>query len=497
MDLYRIFKILLLLIIVFNGQSVFSMSNDELRDKQGEYIFKAGNKTKARPNSSTKYKVAIVGNNRKTKKLIEYINEELPTKKIRSRQVLFTSYKDFSETGNEDLIVFSSGTKLKTNELGPKLLSVNYIILKESEPFGVNFFNADNLLLKASQLKLEEENVAKEELLKDASNVISVQKDSIVIKNKALDKSAETIETQTSEIAEKLKVIDLQKTIIYVGIFSFVIISALLVLLYFLNKKRKLNLVELKDKSKHITDSLNYAKNIQNAILPDAKFFSSAFKDHFVFFEPKEIVSGDFYWAEEHEGKMYFAVADCTGHGVPGAFLSLVCSRVLSKVIKEKNIVEPCKILDAVSLELEVFLSKNEKKINDGMDVSLICLDEVKKEIIFSGAHNGLIYVKDGEMSTIAGDKQPVGAYDYKKAFTQKVISKDAADTVYLFSDGFPDQFGGPKDKKFSKRRFKDLLFTIEQLSMSEQHLRVKHEFLKWRGNAEQIDDVTVVGFKI
>jgi len=495
--LNRIFKILLFLIVVFNAQVVFSLSNDELRDQQGEFIFKAGNKTKATPGSSTNYKVAIVGNNRKTRKLIEYINEVLSSNKIRSRQVLFTNYKDFSETGNEDLIVFSSGTKLKTNELGPKLLSVNYIILKESKPFGVNFFNADNLLLKANQLKLEEENIAKEELLKDASNVISVQKDSIVIKNKALDKSAETIETQTSEITEKSGVIESQKTIIFVGILSFVIISILLVLLYFINKKRKLNLLELKDKSKHITDSLNYAKNIQNAILPDSRFFSSSFKDHFVFFAPKEIVSGDFYWAEEHAGKMYFAVADCTGHGVPGAFLSLVCSRILSKVIKEGNVVEPCKILDAVSLELEVFFSKNEKKINDGMDISLICLDEVKKEIIFSGAHNNLLYVKDGEMSSIAGDKQPVGAYDYKKAFTQKVISMDVADTIYLFSDGFPDQFGGARDKKFSKRRFKELLLAIEQLSMSEQHVKIEHEFLKWRGDAEQIDDVTVVGFKI
>lgn len=492
-----IFKTILYLTLFFSALTGFSKSADELKNQQLEYLFKAGDKTKATPHYKSRYTVALIGNNRETKKLLEYIDEEFSSKKIRSRQVVFYTYKDFSQTGNEDLLVFTAGTKLKTKELGAKLTTVNYIVLQNLSPFGVNFFNADNSILKANNQKLEDANEEKKELLKNASDLISEQKDSIVNKNKVLDKNAAIIESQSSEISEKSAIIKLQTIIIIVGILSFIIISTLLALVYKINNKRKLNLIELKKKNKHITDSLNYAKNIQNAILPDSKFFSSSFKDHFVFFIPKDIVSGDFYWSEEHLGRMYFAVADCTGHGVPGAFLSLVCSRTLSKVIKEDNIVEPSKILDAVSLELENFFSKNEHKINDGMDISLICLDEAKNEIIFSGAHNALLYIKDGELNAIEGDKQPVGAYTYKKAFTQKIINKNLADTIYLFSDGFPDQFGGPNDKKFSKKRFKELLMEIQELPMNEQQMKMEYEFFKWRGLVEQIDDVTIVGFKL
>ena len=229
--------------------------------------------------------------------MITYIEEELSSKRIRSRHVLFFSYKEFSQVGNEDLVVFSSKTKLRTNDLDSKLLSVNYITLKETSPYGINFFNADNSILQASNTKLEEENTEQEELLQDATATIDVQKDSIVKNKKALGKKTKLIEFQTTqidfkttEISEKKGVIEFQKTIITVGVLSFLVISILLVLLYSINKKRKLSLIELEDKNKDITDSLNYAKNIQDAILPDAEFFSSSFKDHFVFFEPKEIV---------------------------------------------------------------------------------------------------------------------------------------------------------------------------------------------------------------
>jgi serine phosphatase RsbU (regulator of sigma subunit) len=173
-----------------------------------------------------------------------------------------------------------------------------------------------------------------------------------------------------------------------------------------------------------------------------------------------------------------------------------VCSSALSKVILENDILEPASILDAVSKELEKFFSKNTKKINDGMDISLICFDSEKDEIIFSGAHNSLIYIKSGEMYTAFSNKQPVGAYEYKQPFTQEIIKINDVDSLYLFSDGFPDQFGGPKNKKYSKKRFKKLLLEIETFPIKQQLDVLKSEFVNWRGDAEQLDDVTVVGFK-
>lgn len=492
-----ILKIIVFIVVIINAHFTFSKSTTDLERNQSTFIFKAAGKTRTSPHSKTKFSIALVGSNRDTKKLLAYINKELAYKSIKSRKVLFFSYKQLNQIGNEDLVVFSSRVKLRASEIESKLLAVNYVVLKESKPYGIYFFNADNLKLKANHLKLKVENKQNQELYENASEIIDEQNDSLIKKDIDLNKNSETIESQFSEISEKTGIISFQKTVIIIGVLLFLIISVLLFLLYNISKKRKLNLIDLKGKNKQIIDSLNYAKTIQDAILPDSIFFSSSFKEHFVFFKPKDIVSGDFYWTEKHNGRLYFAVSDCTGHGVPGAFLSMICNHLLSKTIKEDNLIEPCEILDAVSEELETFFSKNEKKVHDGMDISLICLDESSNDIIFSGAHNPLVYIKNGELNSIVGDKQPVGACVYKKRFTQHVINKDMADSIYLFSDGFADQFGGPNYKKYSKKRLRKLLIDNQSLTMAEQYLKVKSEFFMWRGDNDQIDDVTLVGFKL
>lgn len=501
-------KILLKLLIIIGSfllcQTFSNVYAKDITAGQVNFIFESGNNLITKPASNSIFTIALIGSKWDTKKLIDDFELSSKTKTIQSRRVKIIHYRKLDEINNEDLIVFSSGMKLKIQELESNLSRLNYIVLTESAPFGITFFNADAVIIQTNQAKLIDENKTNEQLLDSAVSTIDEQKESILNKeqhllkkDKILNENANTIESQSGLITEKTDTIKFQKWIIIFGTLSLLIISGLLYVLYKVDKQRKLNLKELEVKNKHIMDSLNYAKNIQDAILPNSKFFSSSFKDNFVLFEPKDIVSGDFYWTEEHLGKLYFAVADCTGHGVPGAFLSLVCSSALSKVIKENNVVEPEKILDAVSKELEIFFSKNTKKINDGMDISLICYDQSLNQFTFSGAHNSLIYIKKGELNSVSADKQPIGAYDHKKPFTQKVLNGSDIDSLYLFSDGYPDQFGGPKNKKFSKKRFKQLLLDIEKQPMVEQREILLKNFSSWRGDLEQIDDVTIVGFKV
>ena len=276
--------------------------------------------------------------------------------------------------------------------------------------------------------------------------------------------------------------------------------------------------LEIEYKNKNLTDSIVYAKRIQKAILPDqvqiAKNGSS-----FIFFRPKDIVSGDFYWIEraKDQNVIYFAACDCTGHGVPGALVSVVCSNALTKVIKEMNITTPGDILDHVNTIIEAQLSSTDDGVMDGMDLALCKLDIAANSLEYAGANNPLWIIRDKSMKEgtsygiihqsdvnqdkilveIKADKQPIGRYDNRKPYTNHVVQLTASDSIYIFSDGFPDQFGGKKGKKFKYRPFKDLLLSIQNHSMEDQHLKIEQSFDDWKGALEQIDDVCVIGVRV
>lgn len=263
------------------------------------------------------------------------------------------------------------------------------------------------------------------------------------------------------------------------------------------NNKLAQQKILIETKNRDITDSIQYAKQIQSAILPSDEAIKKQFTDNFVFYKPKDIVAGDFYWMLELPHQILFAVADCTGHGVPGAMVSVVCHSALNRAVKEFNLSSPAKILDkATEIVIETF-EKNDSNIKDGMDIALCSFNKEKDELEYAGANNSIYLIKNGELNEFKSDKQPVGKYVNSKPFTNKQIKLEKNDSIYLFTDGYSDQFGGPKGKKYKYKAFKELLISIHKKAMNEQKQLIYKSFIEWQGNLEQIDDICVVGIKV
>lgn len=253
----------------------------------------------------------------------------------------------------------------------------------------------------------------------------------------------------------------------------------------------------LESKNKEITDSIRYAKRIQTAILPPLQLVENALPDSFIIYEPKDIVAGDFYWLEQKEDRVLFAAADCTGHGVPGAMVSVVCHNGLNRSVREHNLLDPGKILDKTREIIVQEFEKSEDKVNDGMDIALCSLKG--KELYYAGAHNPLWIIRNGseEIEEIKADKQPIGKFERSLPFNSHRIELEKGDTVYIFSDGFTDQFGGDKGKKFKAKNFKKLLLSVSQESLANQKEKIQAAFDEWKGQLEQLDDVCVIGVRV
>jgi serine phosphatase RsbU (regulator of sigma subunit) len=251
---------------------------------------------------------------------------------------------------------------------------------------------------------------------------------------------------------------------------------------------------------KEIVDSINYARRIQYALLANSKLIDKYLPQHFVLFKPKDIVSGDFYWATEHNGKFYMAVCDCTGHGVPGAFMSLLNIGFLSEAIKEKNIIEPHEIFNYVRTRLIESISKEDQQ--DGMDGILVCFDVNTNDlntlkVSYAASNNGPLLIKENEAVLLAKDKMPVGKGDRMQSFNQYSIEMNKGDSLYLYTDGYADQFGGEKGKKYKYKQLNELLKVNVSLSMAEQSKVLHQHFISWKGDLEQVDDVLIVGIRV
>lgn len=254
---------------------------------------------------------------------------------------------------------------------------------------------------------------------------------------------------------------------------------------------------EIQAKNMEVIASINYARRIQTAILPDDKKINHLFPQSCVIYEPKDIVAGDFYWMTEIGNDIFIAVADCTGHGVPGAMVSMPCSAALNRCVKEFGLRKPSEILDKCrEIIIETF-DEGDFEVYDGMDIALCRVNRTKKELQFAGANNPLYRINKGNLEEIKADRQPVARYANIKPFTNHVISVEKEDVFYLFTDGFADQFGGPKGKKFMYRRFKETLVQGSADSLETQCKTLLKVLKDWQGNFEQIDDVCVIGFKV
>jgi serine phosphatase RsbU (regulator of sigma subunit) len=251
---------------------------------------------------------------------------------------------------------------------------------------------------------------------------------------------------------------------------------------------------ELARKNNDITDSIRYAKRIQLAILPE----NSPYPESFILFKPKDIVSGDFYWFTEVGDKEFFSAVDCTGHGVPGAFMSIIGHNSLTKIVREYGILEPGRILAQLNREvLETLHQRSDSPdVYDGMDLALVSYDRKGKYLEYAGAFNPLYLVRSGELLEIKADKQSIGRSSFKTdaEFSNHRIEIKKGDTIYLFSDGYADQFGGEHMKKFKYRNLKETILSIQKENMLQQRAILDHTIEKWRGDLDQLDDILVIG---
>ena len=255
----------------------------------------------------------------------------------------------------------------------------------------------------------------------------------------------------------------------------------------------------VEEKNKEVMDSIHYAKRIQGALLTSENYFKKHVNDFFILYKPKDIVSGDFYWALNLNNKFYLATADCTGHGVPGAFMSLLNISFLNEVIIEKKITRPDLILDEIRNDIIKALNpEGNEKAKDGMDCSLCCFDFEKMELTVAAANNPVWILRDGKLIEIKPDKMPVGMYaDEVKPFSLEIFKIERGDIVYTFTDGYADQFGGPKGKKFKYKQLEGNLIANSHKPLAEQKEFLADAFDKWKEGLEQIDDVLLIAIKV
>ncbi len=292
------------------------------------------------------------------------------------------------------------------------------------------------------------------------------------------------------------------KTRIYIwGLVFFLLMGIGIIVLVLKNNKKvkKLN-QKLQKQQDQIADSISYAKRIQRALLPDAQEFKAVFKDSFVYYVPRNVVSGDFYWQHNDADFQIIVCADCTGHGVPGAFVSMLGVSALHEIVGGAHERNAGEILNKLRDMVKFLLKQNivdDGQPKDGMDIAIMVIDKNKRELQYSGGNIPLIFIRDGKLEQIKPTHNPIGVYIKEVPFVAHTLALQPGDRIYLSSDGYSSQFGGPKGDKIKMTGYKDILMKIYQKPMGEQKVLLEAEFLKWQGSRPQIDDILVMGFEV
>jgi len=320
----------------------------------------------------------------------------------------------------------------------------------------------DELLVKNAEITKQKEEIQQQH------DEIEKQRDELVVKNVEITKQKEEIQTQRDEIEKQRDIATAQRD-------------------------------QIIRQNKLITDSIVYAKRIQTAILPMEEFFRKMLDEYFIFYRPKDIVSGDFFWETVKGNKKIIAVADCTGHGVPGAFMSMLGISYLNEIVIKEGYDKPHEILNHLREHIVRSLKQQGKEgeVKDGMDISLFTIDKDTNKLEFAGANNHLTIIRDDEIIVIDADKMPISIYLKMELFKLNEFQLQKGDTIYAHSDGYGDQFGGAARKKFLSKRLRETFREMKNIPMNEQKFRLEKIFEEWKGDNEQIDDVLIVGVRI
>lgn len=371
-----------------------------------------------------------------------------------------------------------------------------------------------------------EEIVKQKQEVQSQLSILGKQMEKINQQEGQIDKQSIQISEQQTILIERLEAIEKQKMLIWFFVLALILVSGLGYFIYRGYRIKKESNIQLEAKNRqilhqkdeiqqqkeiaesqrdqiayqkqHITDSIHYALRIQTALLPSLELFSEKV-DHFVLYKPRDIVSGDFYWVAEIGPRIMIISADCTGHGVPGAFMSMLGVSFLNEIILNKGIIQPDQVINHLREDIIHALKQkdSESEIKDGMDICVCLLDPEKRSLQFAGAFCPLWILSKGELTEIKGDKMPVAIHETMKPFTNHWIDLKQGDTFYIFSDGFVDQFGGPNQKKYLSKNFKVTLRDLQAKTMYDQGAELDRIFEEWRKDVEQIDDVTVIGVRV
>lgn len=265
-----------------------------------------------------------------------------------------------------------------------------------------------------------------------------------------------------------------------------------------LQEELKISKQKLINTNKNITDSINYAKHIQDALIVQIEILQKLFTNSFIFQKPKDIVSGDFVWAFQNKNVTYLAVGDCTGHGVPGAMLSIFIISLLNQIVNHYEDETPADILEKLDKLMKKYLSQYSEQIKDSAEISLIRYNTINQNLLYSGAKRPLIHIRNGILTNYKGAKYVLGNDERRNELVENTeINIQKNDMLYMFSDGFADQFGGEKNTKFSTKRLLELLQDISSLNIDEQYEKIKSIYIKWKGQNSQIDDIEILGIRI
>lgn len=409
--------------------------------------------------------------------------------------------RGYMSNGKADsAVIFGEKAITILNEIGAKKeIKDLHALLAEAHELDQNY--EQSLYHLKSFLELEQDQAS----LESAANIANLEAEL------EKQKSDAALDQEKLKTKEREAEIEKRNQLVY-GLTIIIVLSIIAIIVAirsYLNKKKAAftiqkqkeavdkAYIQLEEKNTEILDSITYAKRIQTAILPPQKIVKEYLQDSFILYKPKDIVAGDFYWMEHVNNKVLFAACDCTGHGVPGALVSVVCNNGLNRSVREYGITEPGKILDKTREIVIKEFEKSEEEVRDGMDIALCSLEGNILE--FAGAHNPIWIIRKGseEVEEIKADSQPIGKFEHSQPYTTHKIELEEGDAFYIFSDGYADQFGGEKGKKFKTANFKRLLLSIQEKAMDEQKKIIDQTFEQWRGDIEQIDDVCIIGVRV
>ncbi|BDD06072.1 PP2C family protein-serine/threonine phosphatase [Aureibacter tunicatorum] len=521
---FLILVILPLFLFTISFQALGSADEEKMLEKKADFIFQLAKDVQFSQDLGSTYKIGLLGRSREIKSLFKLLEEKNENGlKVNGKSVEFFHFRRYKKVKPVNLLYLSADEKVKFGDLQDRLGDeVPFFIVTEDYPFGTSMFNItfdeeDNLIYELQENIFERKQaILSKSLLSSPKRIKTFDaweqkfnKVNAMLKEekKVTEVQKELIDDQTKEITEKSGVIKEKdqelhnhRVVLAVILFFLCIIGGMSYWLYRLNISRKEALAEVKKKNKNILSSINYARRIQEAMLPPRKDIESRFGEISLMFKPKDIVSGDFYWYMNDESKTMLAVADCTGHGVPGGFMSMLGSELLNKVSRLVEWNKPENLLTQVDNDIKRNLRKEgaEQTSDDGMDISLLSFNSDLSKVFFSGANNPLLLIRGNEDFLFRGTKRGLGGSKRnKKEFEAESIDLQKGDVLYMFTDGFQDQFGGPDNRKFMRKKLCLLLKEISSMPMKQQEEKLASEFDSWKGTGKQMDDVTVLGMRI